>query len=121
MACMCGDTYCPSCGPAQGNSQCPWCGCWEADGGCQRPDFCAQCERQAIAQEIERVAVTKPLTAVMIETLRTIEANGSVTEFQVDRRSLNALWRRKLAAFDRKHRWTLTPAGRRVLAEQEQP
>ncbi len=59
----------------------------------------------------------KPLTPAMIEALRTIEANGSVTEFQVDRRSLNALWRRKLAAFDRKHRWMLTDAGRRVLAE----
>lgn len=57
MPCMCGDTYCPSCGPAQGNAKCPWCGCWEADGGCQRPDFCAEREREAIAQEIEMLRI----------------------------------------------------------------
>jgi len=28
MACMCGDTYCWSCGPAQGNSKCNICGKW---------------------------------------------------------------------------------------------
>lgn len=46
MPCDCGDTYCSSCGPAQGNSRCPWCGAWEADGGCQRPDWCAEREQQ---------------------------------------------------------------------------
>lgn len=34
MACMCGDTQCPSCGPAQGNVRCPICGAW-ADDGCE--------------------------------------------------------------------------------------
>ena len=34
MPCMCGDPYCPSCGPAQGNYHCPICGKWSADGGC---------------------------------------------------------------------------------------
>lgn len=37
MACLCGDTQCPSCGPAQGNSRCPICGEW-ADDGCQHRD-----------------------------------------------------------------------------------
>jgi hypothetical protein len=32
---MCGDTHCPSCGPAQGNGRCPICRAW-ADDGCER-------------------------------------------------------------------------------------
>lgn len=40
MACMCGDTYCWSCGPAQGNSKCEACGVWTADGGCEDPIGC---------------------------------------------------------------------------------
>lgn len=31
--CLCGDTQCPSCGPAQGNWRCPICRAW-ADDGC---------------------------------------------------------------------------------------
>lgn len=31
MACMCGDTHCGSCGPAQGNTKCSSCGEWEDD------------------------------------------------------------------------------------------
>lgn len=31
MACMCGDTQCSSCGPAQGNGKCPACGEWQDD------------------------------------------------------------------------------------------
>lgn len=42
MPCMCGDLYCYSCGPAQGNSKCPACGKWEADGGCDNPAECEQ-------------------------------------------------------------------------------
>lgn len=42
MPCMCGDTYCPSCGPAQGNNQCPVCGTWSADGDCPDPKRCAE-------------------------------------------------------------------------------
>lgn len=33
--CLCGDLYCPSCGPAQGNEKCPYCGAWEYDRGCK--------------------------------------------------------------------------------------
>lgn len=28
---MCGDLYCPSCGPAQGNWRCSYCGVWQFD------------------------------------------------------------------------------------------
>jgi hypothetical protein len=31
MPCMCGDTRCGSCGPAQGNSRCGSCGEWQED------------------------------------------------------------------------------------------
>lgn len=37
MTCMCGDTHCGSCGPAQGNSQCPICRAW-MDDGCDHID-----------------------------------------------------------------------------------
>jgi hypothetical protein len=35
--CMCGDTHCSSCGPAQGNWRCPLCRNW-ADDGCEHFD-----------------------------------------------------------------------------------
>ena len=38
--CLCGDTQCPSCGPAQGNVRCPVCGEWSEDGGCADPRWC---------------------------------------------------------------------------------
>lgn len=41
MTCMCGDLYCPSCGPAQGNNHCIICGKWSMDGGCDNPKDCA--------------------------------------------------------------------------------
>jgi uncharacterized Zn finger protein (UPF0148 family) len=55
MACMCGDTHCPSCGPAQGNWKCPICGQW-ADDCCEhiseetgelKPEFQAQADEAA--------------------------------------------------------------------------
>ncbi len=48
MACMCGDTQCPSCGPAQGNSRCIVCGAW-ADDGCTDPAVCASRIDEVIA------------------------------------------------------------------------
>lgn len=56
MPCMCGDTHCWSCGPAQGNWRCPICRAW-ADDGCEhiaedsgvlRPEF------EAAAADAER-------------------------------------------------------------------
>lgn len=37
MACMCGDTHCSSCGPAQGNTRCVVCKAWR-DDGCEHVD-----------------------------------------------------------------------------------
>ena len=60
MACMCGDSQCWSCGPAQGNFRCPICHVW-ADTGCEhldedsgqiKPEFQAAAE-QKIEQERE--------------------------------------------------------------------
>jgi hypothetical protein len=38
--CTCGDTCCPSCGPAQGNYFCAACGQWSSDD-CLEPKRCA--------------------------------------------------------------------------------
>ncbi len=59
MPCMCGDTHCPSCGPAQGNSRCPICRAW-LDDGCEhfdentgelKPEFHAAAEEAARAED----------------------------------------------------------------------
>lgn len=39
---MCGDLYCGSCGPAQGNFKCSGCGRWSMDGPCVDPNRCAE-------------------------------------------------------------------------------
>ena len=46
MSCLCGDLYCWSCGPAQGNYHCPYCGKWSLDGGCDDPEACAQADKE---------------------------------------------------------------------------
>lgn len=51
MACMCGDIYCNSCGPAQGNYKCRQCGKWSDEGGCDDPEKCDALETQAIEAE----------------------------------------------------------------------
>lgn len=38
--CNCGDLYCRTCGPKQGNHYCVYCRSWDADGGCPNPDKC---------------------------------------------------------------------------------
>jgi uncharacterized Zn finger protein (UPF0148 family) len=61
---MCGDTHCPSCGPAQGNWQCPICGAWADDGrarveerGDVKPEHLAEATEKAEAEaEAERPA-----------------------------------------------------------------
>ena len=62
--CMCGDTQCPSCGPAQGNFRCPYCGAWDDDGGCENPQECEKrAKRDEEAQEqdylIEEIEVNE--------------------------------------------------------------
>jgi len=47
--CMCGDTQCPSCGPAQGNYRCPACHTW-ADDGCECSDEAIEAADKAQAE-----------------------------------------------------------------------
>ena len=61
MSCMCGDHYCWSCGPAQGNSKCPNCGNWTADGGCTDPETCAAANRTAADAEVQDLTDTEAL------------------------------------------------------------
>lgn len=58
MMCLCGDTYCWSCGPAQGNNCCEVCGSWSEDGGCVNP---AECE--AKAKEMDQLYTEQELEA----------------------------------------------------------
>ena len=59
--CLCGDTHCSSCGPAQGNSKCPLCGAWmddccehfDEETGELKPEFVAEAEK---VYENERLA-----------------------------------------------------------------
>lgn len=46
MRCMCGDPYCGSCGPAQGNYKCLHCGAWSEDGGCKDPAKCELADKK---------------------------------------------------------------------------
>jgi len=60
MTCMCGDHYCSSCGPAQGNAKCFVCGAWSADGGCEDPKKCeaelALHDESAMIEQLEEEA-----------------------------------------------------------------
>jgi hypothetical protein len=53
MACMCGDPYCGSCGPAQGGHKCLICGVWNWDGGCEKPEECRKANELMAAKENE--------------------------------------------------------------------
>jgi len=53
MPCMCGDLYCKSCGPAQGNSYCDVCGAWATDGGCEKPEQCAAAAKTMLESEYQ--------------------------------------------------------------------
>jgi hypothetical protein len=57
--CMCGDPYCPSCGPAQGNYRCIHCGKWSMDGGCDDPDACAEEDRKMCDDMIAEIEQEK--------------------------------------------------------------
>jgi len=50
---MCGDLYCHSCGPAQGNCKCPNCGVWSMDGGCADPVACEAANKAACEAEFQ--------------------------------------------------------------------
>ena len=53
MPCMCGDPYCWSCGPAQGNYRCPVCNKWTMDGGCEDEEKCNAILEEEARQERE--------------------------------------------------------------------
>jgi hypothetical protein len=55
---MCGDTYCRSCGPAQGNNLCEACGAWDDDGGCKDPEACKKWLKK-IEAEYDRLAAAE--------------------------------------------------------------
>jgi hypothetical protein len=55
MSCMCGDTQCPSCGPAQGNWRCPLCHAWQ-DDGCEHFDEDGQPVKE-YAQELSDASI----------------------------------------------------------------
>jgi len=58
MPCMCGDTHCRSCGPAQGNNCCEACGAWDDDGGCKDPEACKK-RLKEIEAEYARLAAAE--------------------------------------------------------------
>lgn len=49
--CLCGDTHCSSCGPAQGNWKCPVCGTWADDGCDHTPEEMAAAESEEMRRE----------------------------------------------------------------------
>ena len=53
--CLCGDTHCPSCGPAQGNWRCPICRAW-ADDGCEHLTEDGTDIKQEFMVEASRIA-----------------------------------------------------------------
>jgi len=57
MPCSCGDPYCWSCGPPQGNVKCPVCGVWSADGGCRDPVACDRALAIRAEDETEEAAM----------------------------------------------------------------
>ena len=74
--CLCGDPYCPSCGPAQGNYKCPNCGTWSADGGCQDQAGCVAANKacdEAMAKELEEAQLIHKLELERMALLDTLE------------------------------------------------
>lgn len=51
--CLCGDTHCWSCGPAQGNAKCPICGAW-ADDGCAHVEEWGDIKPKYLAEALEK-------------------------------------------------------------------
>jgi hypothetical protein len=50
--CLCGDICCPSCGPAQGNWQCPVCGRWASEG-CDHIDPYSELLKPEYQQQVD--------------------------------------------------------------------
>lgn len=56
--CMCGDTCCPSCGPAQGNWRCPLCRAWASEA-CEHIDEETGAIKAEFKEEVERIAAAE--------------------------------------------------------------
>jgi hypothetical protein len=80
--CMCGDTQCSSCGPAQGNSKCLACGRWADDGSCADPDACAK-KCQEIAEAEERDYIIDLLIIREAHLQNTDTCNVDITDDQM--------------------------------------
>ena len=59
MPCMCGDICCPSCGPAQGNWQCPICREWRSGGGCEHFDENDNPTSPEVEQQLRDIAAAE--------------------------------------------------------------
>ena len=77
--CMCGDLYCSSCGPAQGNGKCPACGRWTADGGCVDPAACQKVNDAEADSYAREMAETDRLIADYNDETDRLLAAGSLT------------------------------------------
>lgn len=53
--CLCGDIYCTSCGPAQGNYRCSVCGVWQSDGWCENTEECGKRAEEFAKAEYELI------------------------------------------------------------------
>ncbi len=78
MACLCGDLYCPSCGPAQGVPQqcescgaswrhcvCPICDACGTQGQLNDEQLCAECLVNAMDELIEERDFTSEMEAAI--------------------------------------------------------
>jgi hypothetical protein len=91
MPCMCGDLYCLSCGPAQGNGRCNECGAWDDDGGCVDPRACEAADRARARGEAEAIRIENELALEYA-----LKLNGRITLGDTDAdRDLAALLARR--------------------------
>lgn len=72
MACMCGDTHCPSCGPAQGNTRCVICRAWH-DDGCEHVDEDSGLLKREFEQVAKDITDVERLGDMIDEDLRMLE------------------------------------------------
>ncbi len=77
--CMCGDTQCSSCGPAQGNWRCPLCNVWQ-DDGCEHFDESGEIKQEFRAAVAEIAAAEARADQEMAEELEALAKIEKVKE-----------------------------------------
>jgi len=95
MACMCGDTYCNSCGPLQGNDRCPICKQWDFDQefpkwakvktGCATPVEC----NLAMIKNGYMESMTDLINAEYNDEILTKEQEKQLTTWRIMRKNFN--------------------------------